>query len=1231
MKKYKLFFVFCFVSFIYASLPETGYPLDTGDKDTLDLEAVKDDDPVGESTDEGTTGTVPKDDKTTATDETEGEEIDNRSLLEKTLGEDINTATYYELARWCKQLGIDDAGDLNALKTRIFNYYKVKPEERKSGAAQDVSKKIEIKSAQRSEYFTIEEVDENYLLLEGDVIVEVYDYKDNVKHEIKAHRIILNQTENVLTAEEDIEYVLTRQEGEPEKFKGESFSFDINTWEGVFYRSRGETEKKVDKEKTSKFVYMGETISRLSNDTIILNKGTITSDASPDSPYWKIKATKIWVLAPGEWAVQDLVLYVGEVPVLYFPFFFYPGDELFFHPILGYKEREGDYLQTTTYIIGEKEDKESPFSFLRVTEDDTNKYKKEIKGLFLRTTDTKLEIDPKKKDWYLKIMADVYTRLGGFLGIDGNFPPAFSIKGGIALSRNVYYDGIGYTEYDPLINDELKDDWNETSIFGFIIPFRYALNTTFNVVNPIATVNGSIELFSDPFFSTDFYEREETFDIAKLVGMEDLETVTTTPSIQSTLNWSVNSTFNLSNYMPKPYINTLNVTQCYVDFDWGSKLVETPEPTPEGTPFPTISPVDPSRQFYYPDRLVLPNIKMSVQGTLLTLPLNQPTPAPPAQATPETGKTPDGNPADGNPADSTPGLTFRLPAAIAEETPAPAPEPGEEQNEADLFPAFKEPALKVNAPGVVFRNKNTTFNLSYSLLPEMIIEHQFYDQDWYSLEYVDFDAEYSHFQGIVPISLSYVLNIWGDFLRFNGMFTMSNKYQTMFNLHDDLLPATVDSYELRDHQNTGVSVNKVFTTTVRPLIDIPEFTTTSLEYNVNWLFYKYGYDPEVTDDIVYKTEVFEWEEAFVTSHSAKATLIFKPGEYPYTYYFYTTLPPRLIQIDTYLEFYIWLFKTRINTGFNEVDPDNAANSLLDVNENGWIEEPITITEELTINNLLTFKQALDYDPENEEWEDTTSNLMIFKLKPTDPLYLFEQELIYSIQDNKIIKSRSACNLFGLRIELLAEMMKNLTWNVDTSTWIAEDPEGTEEFLLNYLDIKYNLVQESYYFWKYRVLWQPSVISTFRYYFEDFTESELTFTLNMNFSIAEFVDLNFQAISYNKSIYRYIPGIEKKPGFESVSYINPFEDLLKSFNFFNNDHLRTSSFKRKYLSVSLVHHLYDWDLTYTLSGKYEPQYDEILQRDNNIWTQVFSIFVEWKPIPEIKKEVTGDSNGLNIGG
>ena len=293
-------------------------------------------------------------------------------LVQKTLGNDINTASYYELVSWCRDLGLDDAGTRQALQQRLYAFYGVSAP-RAEAAPEGKSRLLEIKSAKETQYFTVEQVDEDYVLLLGDVLVEIKE--EGATHRIRAHRILLNETENILNAEGGIEYTLIKGT-EEEVFRGERLTFDVDSWEGVFFSGGMEADRAIGGE-TIRFRFTGESISRLEDNTVVIDRGQITSCDLEEEPHYHIRARKIWVLAPNEWAILNAVLYIGRVPLLYLPFFFRPGDEFFFHPAVGYRDPEGQFIQTTTYLIGQKKRSSSALSFLAATEESTTQYELE--------------------------------------------------------------------------------------------------------------------------------------------------------------------------------------------------------------------------------------------------------------------------------------------------------------------------------------------------------------------------------------------------------------------------------------------------------------------------------------------------------------------------------------------------------------------------------------------------------------------------------------------------------------------------------------------------------------------------------------------------------------------------------------------------------------------------------------------------------------------------------------
>jgi hypothetical protein len=84
-----------------------------------------------------------------------------------------------------------------------------------------------------------------------------------------------------------------------------------------------------------------------------------------------------------------------------------------------------------------------------------------------------------------------------------------------------------------------------------------------------------------------------------------------------------------------------------------------------------------------------------------------------------------------------------------------------------------------------------------------------------------------------------------------------------------------------------------------------------------------------------------------------------------------------------------------------------------------------------------------------------------------------------------------------------------------------------------------------------------------------------------------------------------------PGMEQ----NFFIDLLNSFRFDNNDLRRQSGFKLRALSMSMVHHLGDWDATLTMNMiPHLPPGSR-----SYTFTNDFSFMIRWIPINELRTQ------------
>jgi lipopolysaccharide assembly outer membrane protein LptD (OstA) len=255
---------------------------------------------------------------------------------------DIKTSSLAELASWCRSLGLSDGGNKEELARRLRDHYKIP--EPGSGEAPG-RKTVIIESARSTEYFTLEALDEEYARLTGDVIISLKD--GNSVHRIRAWEILYNRTRNIMTASGAVEYV--REEGDSiETFKGETITVNLDNWSSIFLEGISERSMRDD---ATAYRFAGTVISRSDESVTVLSRAEISNANNPDA-IWSLTASKLWLLPGSDFAVFNAILKVGEIPVLYIPFFHFPADEVIFHPVLGIRSREGSFLQTTTYLLG---------------------------------------------------------------------------------------------------------------------------------------------------------------------------------------------------------------------------------------------------------------------------------------------------------------------------------------------------------------------------------------------------------------------------------------------------------------------------------------------------------------------------------------------------------------------------------------------------------------------------------------------------------------------------------------------------------------------------------------------------------------------------------------------------------------------------------------------------------------------------------------------------------------
>jgi hypothetical protein len=731
---------------------------------------------------------------------------------------ELQTAGYDELVSRAKEKGLAVTGGASDLRQRLAEAEGLTlPPDPAPG-----SRTLTIDSAQEAGLVTVDSPDGGKLLrLSGGLHVTLVDNDKKVTHIIEASELWYDQANEEMTARGQVVYTMVRDNSQ-EVFRGESLTFRLSDSQGVFYGGASDRSRTVGTQ-TLTFRYRGDAIRRSSADLVVLDTGTITSSLGTD-PYYQIKAKKIWVLAPGEWGLQDMVLYLGRIPVLYFPFFFQPGDDFFFNPVLSFPDsgdRRGTSLQTTTYLFGKKKKDATPLSFLQLADTTTQDPDRVVKGLFL-VRGKPAPVPQEQSSWVLKILADFYSNLGFLTGVDASLPgfgglKAFNLSGGIGITRTVDPTGVPFSvnPFQAALDPWAQSDWNGSRFGPWKVPFRWGGH--FDTSAPWGSL--SLEYYSDTLLANDMTgSRSENFNVFSLLGLGPAKK-TATAAAKSSLQWTANA-----NLPPA----TLGASLL-----WDSKQAAALGPSG-----------DPENNFYYPSQLTLPQASVSWSGTLW----------PPAAGTsaapkgsgdllgPDSPPQPSPAPADptsppdaaGDPAPADPASDLTVPAPMGSLAAAPAPARWTSGINWTLSPNVKT---------------DTRFDTASVLNPG--------DPAWNVLT--------SRWSGAYDARLNLTTG-WSDgaWTASEGL-SLHQQAQDTWYLAPSVAAAQRTSYDLQDQRASSGLATQALASTWKPWNSGGPWRESSLQYTLNTILWSQTY---------LKTQTFDGTKATVTSHQATAQAVY---------------------------------------------------------------------------------------------------------------------------------------------------------------------------------------------------------------------------------------------------------------------------------------------------------------------------------------------------------------------
>ena len=1020
---------------------------------------------------------------------------------------------------------------------------------------------------------------EELVIFTGSVSISVSDGSSTST--IMADRVVYNKNRSTMEATGNVKYERAIGKQVAEKFSGEYLLFDIEKMQGVFFNGIiQQASNKKGRDPFSIHTY----IAGKDESGVIGFKGSLLTTSKSEDSLWSIRASRIWILPGSEMAFANGVLSIGVVPLFYLPFFYYPADEMLFHPVFGFRNKEGYFLQTTTYLIGRKPlaKQEKSSSFSNFLQGDTLK-KQKLESLFFKKLDEDASIqDPA----YLKVMFDMYSRLGYLVGLEGKFAPKRSyirdidFNAFIGFSNTIYplsssSSGNLFSVFAP--GSDKKGELNKSNFFGKVVPFRYNFNFNMSLTKEPFNVGIAFPFISDPFFKKDFMNRSEDMNwFNYMLNKDKLAKESSTTSEETSYSWRLTGNVRPSFPILRPWVSSISIDDISTALNFYSKT--------NSKLTGLQATYSPERKFYYPQSLK-PIFKLSMSGTIFSTSML------------ETKKR------NQDKKEIDPLLKdIKNPFLEETEEKKDVTEKSEqkqkkiaEMNDEEIKEKIASltesvytnlldsclPIYKATTPpssSSYFLTNIFKYDLTYRLSGQAIYESIFDHDEWKEPKDINWNKFYSKFYQLKgDASINSSLSLYKGLVTLTNSLVFSSNYQGHPYVKDKSRENTL---KLNNYKANIYSLKNTNTLNITPFTNSNIFKPITFSWTMSETLLQRKFIGTASDP-KWEIEKVKWNKEMITSHSASTVLGFTLGKYTQSFNLSMNLKPLLSAYTFSAVFNIPYIKFNLSTKYFE--KENASKK--------WFWDPLKFTTSFS----LPFNISLS------------------------------QEYVYNIEDKK--HDRFALNFSWKYVSFSYTMTRTLPYKLNASSgWQAD---GTEKkFIPSAFDMSFSNSSKplEFYSWKNRVHFQASFSSSLHFNLVRLTDSYFTFAPRVTFKIHEFVDVSFSATSRNDSIVKYFGNSFNLPiTFQGET--NIFKDILYSFFFWDKEKRQLSDFKLKSINFELTHHLKDW--TMTISYSIKPTLKTVGSRKTYNFDPTISFFVQWNPIGDIKIKAKEEEKKFSI--
>jgi hypothetical protein len=488
---------------------------------------------------------------------TEGQEpvvLDEASLAVRyvLLSAELDSANLLELQSRAQFVGISDEGPLQELRDRLYAYYDLTPSV-EVPLVQDRNgvQTVEIVSADR---IYLQGSGSRYILLDGNTELSFTPEGTQDTTDISAQRMVIDLEAELVTALGSVSF---RSIGITDTDHLEGEIVTIRWKDGSLLLSDGGTgmTRENSEGKVVEFYTTGSEVYFSGKPrTIVFSDGFITTNR--EQAYFSIAASSMYVVDGGDLFVTNARMSLGRVPLLWIPFFYYPGKTFVFNPSFGFDSGRGFFFSSSTELYGrypkiERAEKSSFTALLTGSSGNT-----QVRDGWVYSDSTSEQAISNREKWalesssYLALLLDAYQQRGVFLGFDtsNNFSDkqyVLSAFGGIAFPGE--------------LGSSLSSVYE-------IPPIRYAFNGKFLIDTKAVDVSLSIPIYSDPRVMRDYANRLTSFSLGAFGG--DVSIPTTYRSDIASYDWLLTGTAKIPVKILQPFVESLEVERLSSKITW---------------------------------------------------------------------------------------------------------------------------------------------------------------------------------------------------------------------------------------------------------------------------------------------------------------------------------------------------------------------------------------------------------------------------------------------------------------------------------------------------------------------------------------------------------------------------------------------------------------------------------------------------------------------------------------